>query len=318
MNPQSKKRLQWLDQTVARRFRKLHPSLYQHLRWPVRKPYQRSTITLLPPGGGIGDELLASGIVAEINRRNPACTISLISRQTGFWKGHPKLVAITREAANPDDVFDLGYRWQVPSSENIFTLIGERVGLSVSVLKPSLPPLSPSMELVATLEKLPRPWLVVQTDSSAWTPNKNWGNSKWRQTVIELSRTYSVIETGNKSVLNTNDLHDRLVTVAGRTTLHDVAWLIGQSAVFTGPESGGMHFAAAFDKPAVIVFGGYTAPENFPYPGNHGLFTELSCSPCWLYEPCPWNLKCLAAIRPESVIEKVSSLVANGGPLLAD
>ena len=57
-----------------------------------------------------------------------------------------------------------------------------------------------------------------------------------------------------------------------------------------------------------MIYGGYETPVTSCYEGNINLYTRLSCSPCWLKTPCPYEKKCLAMIHPEMVIEAVWKL----------
>jgi len=75
-----------------------------------------------------------------------------------------------------------------------------------------------------------------------------------------------------------------------------------------GPDSGPMHVAAAAGTPSVVIYGGYIDPANTLYPGNVALTVPVSCSPCWLRSPCPFERRCLSGISPGSVEEAVRKL----------
>lgn len=300
-----------VDQTCSNFFHRLRPGLYRHIRWPVRKPYQRASLKIVSPGGGIGDELMASGVVRSIKEANPACQITFVTRYPEFWSGHPlfhDILSSTEE--NKWGGLELSYRYQIPSRENVFRLIGERVGLQITELHPAppLPTLSPWLE--KELKEIHRPYILVQPETSSWTTNKTWPQERWQQVMEDLTKDFLVIEVGTQPML-TSVSGDNFRSFAGRTSLLDLAYLISKAKLYLGAESGGMHMAAGFDIPSVIVFGGYTSPENFPYPRNIPLYTPVSCAPCWLREPCPYGLKCLAAISAEQVIQTTQNFLNN-------
>ena len=69
-----------------------------------------------------------------------------------------------------------------------------------------------------------------------------------------------------------------------------------------------MNLAAAFDVPAVIIFGGSIEPSCTSYPGNIDLYSPVPCAPCWLTELCPFGHPCLHQITPQQVEEALKQL----------
>jgi ADP-heptose:LPS heptosyltransferase len=76
-----------------------------------------------------------------------------------------------------------------------------------------------------------------------------------------------------------------------------------------------MHFANAYRIPTVAILGGYEAPDAHNYPWAKRFFTPVECAPCWLTTPCPYDLKCLHAIRPEEVHRAVVKAAETTGAL---
>jgi ADP-heptose:LPS heptosyltransferase len=62
-----------------------------------------------------------------------------------------------------------------------------------------------------------------------------------------------------------------------------------------------MHLAAAYQIPALIIFGGYESPTGLPYPNVTPFYTPEPCAPCWLPANCPYELKCQRKILPAAV-----------------
>ena len=91
------------------------------------------------------------------------------------------------------------------------------------------------------------------------------------------------------------------VDLRGDTSLQDLAAVIAAADLYVGPVSGPMHVAAATRTPAVAIVGGFEHPVNTHCDGNVEFYTSVPCAPCWLREPCPFDLRCLRAISPEAV-----------------
>ena len=87
----------WRIEPAARRMNgviaRLGSKAFVTLRWPwpMRKPFQRPSLVLRPPGGGIGDELMCLPIIEEIKRRNPSCRITFMTRHPEFFEKHPAI-----------------------------------------------------------------------------------------------------------------------------------------------------------------------------------------------------------------------------------
>jgi len=113
---------------------------------------------------------------------------------------------------------------------------------------------------------------------------------------------------GTEPVLPAKEMGERFATLAGRTSLDDLAYVISQADLFIGPSSSGMHLASAWDVPALIIFGGYESPAGYDYANVHPLYSPVPCAPCWR-QSCPYELKCLHAIQPEMVIEQALRLL---------
>ncbi len=306
-----RQRMMLCDHRAAKALRRVHPKLYLHLRWPFKKPYQRPALTIIPPGGGFGDELIASGVIAEIKRRNPDCQISLITRRPDYWIGHPLLAGTLPDTPeNRTKATVLAYHYQTPTTDNALQIVAERVGLLIDTLVPQPPVREAAANLQATLAALPGPYILIQPESSTWTPNKTWPEKSWHVLLPKLLELAPVVELGTRSIFNQPVDHPNFVSLAGKSAPEDLAWIYQRARLYLGPDSAGMHLAAAFQIPAVILFGGYTIMENFPYPTNIPLTAPTDCAPCWLRSPCPYELKCLRGIGPDQVLKAVREIPA--------
>lgn len=102
------------------------------------------------------------------------------------------------------------------------------------------------------------------------------------------------------------------VDLRDRTSLEELVAVIAGGDLLVGTISGPVHVAAAAGVPAIVVHGGYEHPISTAYSGNVSLYTGVSCAPCWLRDPCPFDLKCLKVILPGTVEAAIWSLYKTG------
>lgn len=100
------------------------------------------------------------------------------------------------------------------------------------------------------------------------------------------------------------DLSDRVVNLAGRTTLRELMALIQKCRVLLTNDSGPMHIAAALKVPLVALFGSTSDVATGPYGGGTVIHKHVSCSPCY-QRVCPIDFKCMKQISVEEVYEAI-------------
>jgi heptosyltransferase-2 len=108
----------------------------------------------------------------------------------------------------------------------------------------------------------------------------------------------------------------RILNTAGKTSLHESAFLLKNAKSVITPDTGMMHIAAAFQKPIISLWGN-TVPEfgMSPYfkKGHESKSTlmevqGLSCRPCSKigFEKCPkGHFKCMMEIESDEVVDKL-------------
>ena len=287
-----------------------NPRLAIWLRWPwpMCRPWQRKKLRIATYSG-VGDELMATAVIREIKRRNPDCHLTFITRRPDTFQHLPYIDAVELTTpGNRSHTIFLSYvpdENVAPPPRPLVSLMAENVGLIMPAVELDAPQLEVPSELQARIASIPGPRIVIQPLASSWSPNKNWPVSLWVELIKLLTRDYSVIEVGTEGCLPAVDFGSRFHSFVGQTDLAGFAHIISQAAVFVGPVSGGMHFANAFQVPAVIIVGGYELPTGYQYPRSTMFFSPVPCAPCWLIKPCPFELKCLKAIRPAAVAEAV-------------
>lgn len=102
-----------------------------------------------------------------------------------------------------------------------------------------------------------------------------------------------------------------VVNLAGQLSLNECAALIKVADCFVGLDSVAMHIAAAVDTPCVALFGPTSDRTWYPWSVKHKIIAEdFECRPCGL-KGCGDGMRseCIQAIKPETVVQAVVSLV---------
>ena len=101
-------------------------------------------------------------------------------------------------------------------------------------------------------------------------------------------------------------------SLAGETTIPQLAAVLERASVVVASDSGPMHLAVALDRPVVALFGPTSVARTGPYGGSAiVLRSDRACAPC--FEPDCENLECMRDITVEQVFEAV--IAAAGGAL---
>ena len=102
------------------------------------------------------------------------------------------------------------------------------------------------------------------------------------------------------------------VSLAGRTTLRDLACVYRRAALLVTTDSGPMHLAAAVKTPVVALFGPTDPGRTGPYGEGHVILRrEMNCSPCFA-KKCDTR-KCMTGISADEVFEAVRGKLSEIG-----
>jgi hypothetical protein len=131
--------------------------------------------------------------------------------------------------------------------------------------------------------------------------NKDWGFSRWQE-LVGLLPALPWLQIGPPNAR-------RLAGVRFMETPDFVAALAVMSHVRAAvlPEGGLHHAAAAFGVPAVVIFGGFVAPENTGYAMHRNLFTGGTA--CGSRVDCAHCRQAMAAITPSDVARHLEDIL---------
>ncbi len=286
----------------------LHPD-------PWRHPRRLATIDLARDAG-IGDVIMCTPALRALKAANPAGRIRFYTNFPDIVRGLPYIDDVLPYDTRPPGTIFLEYTDVVPSRVHIARLLGDRVGVAVPDTAPDC---IVDHDLVGAYKSAwagqPRPWVIALRRASRFTPNKDWPDDSWNDLIERVCARGTIIETGFYHHADGFVPPRNHVDLRGKTSITQLVAAIAAADVYVGPVSGPMHIAAAVKTPSVAIIGGYEHPDNAHYAGNREFYTPVPCAPCWLREPCPYDLKCLRAIRPDLVAREVFEVSRREGLL---
>jgi hypothetical protein len=271
-------------------------------------------------GDGIGDELLLSAALHELRRRG-GTGLGVMTRHPALFAGSPDV----------DAVFPLSHR-----DLTFLPRIGIRTSRAVYINEQRPPDIDvpPTRHILAEMCRLCgldgtvelRPWLhlqpgersrfashagaiVVQSSrrgASLAIGNKEWFPDRFQQVVDALLPRHRIVQIGQPADPVLRGAEDW----RGKSTLRETASLLHQAAAFVGLVGFPMHLARAVDCPAVIVYGGRERPDQSGYVCNENLYTAVPCAPCWRWNSCDYDHRCMTDIRPQHVLAAVDRVLS--------
>lgn len=101
---------------------------------------------------------------------------------------------------------------------------------------------------------------------------------------------------------------DRVINLAGKTNIRELAALIQQCRVLVTNDSGPMHMAAALGVPPLALFGSTSDVKTGPYKLGKVLHKRVECSPCY-QRVCPIDFRCMKRIEVDEVYNNLREML---------
>lgn len=101
---------------------------------------------------------------------------------------------------------------------------------------------------------------------------------------------------------------ERVVNLAGKTTLRELIALINCCSIFLTNDSGPMHIAAALNVKLLALFGSTNEVKTGPYPKGIVIHKHVECSPCYK-RTCPIDFRCMKRITVDEVYEQLQKMI---------
>jgi lipopolysaccharide heptosyltransferase I len=100
-------------------------------------------------------------------------------------------------------------------------------------------------------------------------------------------------------------------SAVGRTSLTQLAALLGEASVVVAGDTGALHMAVALDRPVVGLFGPTSPRLSGPWgPQHRVLWDEPTCGPCGRRPTCQ-DFGCMRKLTPDRVGAAVEEILAN-------
>lgn len=206
-----------------------------------------------------------------------------------------------------------------------YKMLLEPLGISVSQTSPSL--YLNSQEQQAAKDKLanrgvqPTDLLIGINPGAAYGSAKCWLPECFKQLTQNLLDHYpnlKILFFGDKAGAPLvqeicSGFPDRVIDLAGQTTLRELIALIKACHLFLTNDSGPMHVASALGIPLIALFGSTSDVATSPYNGGHIVHKHVPCSPCYRRE-CPIiDFPCMTRIEVSEIYEEIQSLLSKSG-----
>lgn len=148
--------------------------------------------------------------------------------------------------------------------------------------------------------------------------SKEWPLEKWGMLIdrIQGELGYPVIITGgDREREDIRSIASRMKTpvhsLAGQTSVLELAALLKRAILFIGNDSGPMHIAAAAGTPVIALFGPTDPAVWGPWGNGHTVLSKhLPCSPCKVIR-CDRGKEC--CMEQISVVEVMNAVIKQSG-----
>lgn len=165
------------------------------------------------------------------------------------------------------------------------------------------------------------PFAVI-APGSVW-PTKRWLPEYFASVgryLMEEKELVPVIVGSRADIPVAEEVFNRIpfaVNTAGKTSLRELMALIAGSNVVVTNDSSPTHFASAFRKPVVTIFGPTVRDFGFYPLGENARVAEISlpCRPCGIHggKRCPRkHFKCMRDLTPDKVYPLIDDVLKNG------
>jgi len=151
--------------------------------------------------------------------------------------------------------------------------------------------------------------------SPAWV-TKRWPLEHWIETGKRIRQQgFNVVVTGGRTDRELAESLTRAIgmgatSLAGMTSLAELAGIMGLARTVISTDSGPMHIAAMTGVPVIALFGPTNPRRNRPYGDRHTiLHRELACSLCFK-KRCPYQHECMTGIIPDMVLSALCSYIS--------
>jgi len=150
---------------------------------------------------------------------------------------------------------------------------------------------------------------------AAYGSAKCWPPERFRDLVLQLLNNprIKVLFFGDKNTTSLIQnicvgMPERVVNLAGKTSLRELMALIQVCDLLLTNDSGPMHIASALSVPLIALFGSTSDVTTGPYQGGEVIHKHVACSPCYRRE-CPIDFRCMTQITVDEVKQRINQML---------
>lgn len=155
------------------------------------------------------------------------------------------------------------------------------------------------------------------TPGATYGTAKRWPVERFAEAADRLANRFGTVallfgSSGEASLTGAirSRMRGAVIDFGGRTTLPELAGLLGRCALLLTNDTGSMHLASALGVPCVAVFGPTDPRRTGPLGSRHQVLHDPpTCSPC-RYRDCPIDHRCMQGLDVERVVAAAEALLA--------
>ena len=175
--------------------------------------------------------------------------------------------------------------------------------------------------------KRARKHIVINPNSSDLRLERRWPQKSFIglvQALLEGFPEFDILLIGGKGEETdyTEEIaveinNDRVISLAGKTSLEDLTSIINDATLMVTNDTGPMHIAFCVKTPVVCLFGPCSPDQYGLGKFAHIIYKKTYCSPCihdFEVAPCNGDNVCMKLIEVNEVYSKVSELLSTENP----
>jgi hypothetical protein len=253
---------------------------------------------------GAGDELMGAGIARGAKSRGKRIAFGDGGRiihhkqATEIFRGNPNIAFPGDEGAKDLEwiAHYQGNRLYYKNAIDRWIWIPGRVGKPGEIFFTD--------EELRFAEEFGKDFVLIEPSTprfKAHSVNKQWPVDRYDEVSRQLLKQgYDVVQFEYAPPLGPAHLCHGVRKIQANT-FRLAAAVIARAALYVGPEGGLPHAAAAAGVKAVVLYGGFLAPEITGYMFHTGIFT--GDKPCGSFHKCQHCIKAMQLISVETVYE---------------
>lgn len=205
---------------------------------------------------------------------------------------------------------------QVITYKTLLEPLGIPVSKTIPQLYISLKEQTDALHFLKTLSIDPNKNVIVGINpGAAYGSAKCWPPERYKEVTHKLLENSEVVilyfgDASGAPLINQicKGMPERVINLAGRTSLREFMALIQCCSIFLTNDSGPMHIAAALGIRLLALFGSTNEIKTGPYPQGTVIHKHVDCSPCYK-RVCPIDFRCMTRIEVDEVYDQLKKML---------